>query len=308
MPSSSHGSRLGRLLQQECQAATAALAGRGDVHARVHEARKAIRRARSLLALVDADLEVESSDALLRRTGDSLGMLRDAYSVARTAGKLARRTQDPRWSEAEAALDARADRLARRELAADPGFASRVRAIRRAAKQLRSLPWDTLASADIRAGLVRQSRRADKAARRAKKQPLPQNLHRWRRRVRRLRMQVDALAALKISPLGSDPAVSRRLHALSDELGWHQDLEVLAETLRRKAILEGRINALTAQGRIQGIVMTLFPVFLMGVLYLMQPSMSLMFTTTIGWVVLGAIAFMLALGYMMIRKIVAIDI
>ena len=29
MPSSSHGSRLGRLLQQECQAATAALAGKG---------------------------------------------------------------------------------------------------------------------------------------------------------------------------------------------------------------------------------------------------------------------------------------
>ena len=248
MPSSSHGSRLGRLLQQECQAATAALAGRGDVHARVHEARKAIRRARSLLALVDADLEVESSDALLRRTGDSLGMLRDAYSVARTAGKLAKRTQDPRWSEAEAALDARADRLARRELAADPGFASRVRAIRRAAKQLRSLPWDTLASADIRAGLVRQSRRADTAARRAKKQPLPQNLHRWRRRVRRLRMQVDALAALKISPLGSDPAVSRRLHALSDELGWHQDLEVLAETLRRMRSLACR-QALLGQLR-----------------------------------------------------------
>ena len=97
---------------------------------------------------------------------------------------------------------------------------------------------------------------------------------------------------------------------VSKEVGGNlsEPLQVLAETLRRKAILEGRINALTAQGRIQGIVMTLFPVFLMGVLYLMQPSMSLMFTTTIGWVVLGAIAFMLALGYMMIRKIVAIDI
>jgi tight adherence protein B len=97
---------------------------------------------------------------------------------------------------------------------------------------------------------------------------------------------------------------------VSKEVGGNlsEPLQILAETLRRKAILEGRIKALTAQGRIQGIVMTLFPIFLAGVLYLMQPSMSLMFTTTIGWVVLVGIGIMLFLGYMMIRKIIAIDI
>lgn len=97
---------------------------------------------------------------------------------------------------------------------------------------------------------------------------------------------------------------------VSKEVGGNlsEPLQVLAETLRRKAILEGRIQALTAQGRIQGLVMTLFPLLLMGVLYLMQPTMSLMFTTTIGWVVLVVITIMLLLGYAMIRKIVAIDI
>ncbi len=97
---------------------------------------------------------------------------------------------------------------------------------------------------------------------------------------------------------------------VSKEVGGNlsQPLQVLAETLRRKAILEGRILALTAQGRIQGIVMTLFPLFLLGVLYLMQPSMKLLFTTTIGWAVLAVVAVMLSLGYAMIRKIVAIDI
>ena len=54
--------------------------------------------------------------------------------------------------------------------------------------------------------------------------------------------------------------------------------------------------------------MTLFPLLLMGVLYLMQPTMGLLFSTTIGWVVLTVIAAMLMLGYAMIRKIVAIDI
>ena len=97
---------------------------------------------------------------------------------------------------------------------------------------------------------------------------------------------------------------------VSKEVGGNlsEPLQVLAETLRRKAILEGRIQALTAQGRIQGLVMTLFPLFLMGVLYLMQPSMSLLFTTNIGWAVLTVVGVMLLLGYTMIRKIVAIDI
>lgn len=97
---------------------------------------------------------------------------------------------------------------------------------------------------------------------------------------------------------------------VSKEVGGNlsEPLQVLAETLRKKAILEGRIDALTAQGRIQGLVMTLFPILLMGVLYLMQPSMKMLFTTTIGWVVLGVVGVMLLLGYAMIRKIVAIDI
>ncbi len=97
---------------------------------------------------------------------------------------------------------------------------------------------------------------------------------------------------------------------VSKEVGGNlsEPLQVLAETLRRKAILEGRIQALTAQGRIQGLVMTLFPLLLMGVLYLMQPTMGLLFSTTIGWIVLAVITVMLLLGYAMIRKIVAIDI
>lgn len=87
-----------------------------------------------------------------------------------------------------------------------------------------------------------------------------------------------------------------------------EPLRLLAETLRKKAILEGRIQALTAQGRIQGLVMTLFPILLMGVLYLLQPTMGMLFTTPWGWGVLVVVGVMLSLGYAMIRKIVSIDI
>ena len=131
------------------------------------------------------------------------------------------------------------------------------------------------------------------------------------------RLQASGRRTLNLSEFQAQHAVAFASgHAflvalrVSKEVGGNlsEPLQVLAETLRRKAILEGRIQALTAQGRIQGLVMTLFPLLLMGVLYLMQPTMGLLFSTTIGWVVLTVIAIMLLLGYAMIRKIVAIDI
>jgi CHAD domain-containing protein len=233
--------RLGRLLQQECLTAIESLAAAGsDVHAHVHEARKAIRRARSLAALVESRFDIDAADGILHRAGDSLGALRDAHVVALTAARLGRGPNGAKWKHAAEALAGRAERLARRELADDPGFANRRRAIRRAARLLQSVPWDRLTNSDIREGLVRQSRRTDKAARRADKDPVPENLHRWRRRVRRLRMQLDALDNLKIHALDHDPAISKRLHQLADELGAYQDRVVLAATLRRMRTLDNR--------------------------------------------------------------------
>lgn len=86
-------------------------------------------------------------------------------------------------------------------------------------------------------------------------------------------------------------------------------LESLADTLRRKAVMEGKIAALTAQGKMQGLVMSLLPVMLAGVLFFMEPeAMSLLFTTTIGWLVIGGCVMLETLGYFAIRKITNIDV
>ena len=97
---------------------------------------------------------------------------------------------------------------------------------------------------------------------------------------------------------------------VSKEVGGNlsEPLQILAGTLRRKAILEGRIEALTAQGKIQGLVMSLFPFMLLAILYFLQPSTKLLFTTTIGLVVLTIACVMLYCGHKVIKKIVAIDI
>lgn len=86
-------------------------------------------------------------------------------------------------------------------------------------------------------------------------------------------------------------------------------LEQLANTLRRKHEMEGKINALTAQGRMQGIVMAALPIFLMGILTFMEPeAMEPLYNTLMGWATLVVVFVMISIGYMGIRKIVNIDV
>lgn len=86
-------------------------------------------------------------------------------------------------------------------------------------------------------------------------------------------------------------------------------LESLSHTLRRKHEMEGKIKALTAQGKMQGIVMSLLPIFLLGVLTWMEPdAMSPLYNTLYGWAVLLLVGIMITIGYFSIQKIVNIDV
>ena len=86
-------------------------------------------------------------------------------------------------------------------------------------------------------------------------------------------------------------------------------MEKLADTLRRKASMEGKIDSLTSQGRLQGKVMTGLPVLLGVVLMQIEPeAMSKLFTTPVGWGTLAVIVIMEILGYLTILKITSIDV
>ncbi len=88
-----------------------------------------------------------------------------------------------------------------------------------------------------------------------------------------------------------------------------ETMETLGETLRRKGMMEGKIQSLTAQGKLQGIVMTGLPILLGVLLNFMEPeAMSKLWTTNIGYVVLAVIIMMEVLGYFMISKITSIDV
>lgn len=99
--------------------------------------------------------------------------------------------------------------------------------------------------------------------------------------------------------------------SISREVGGNlaESLSTLAETLRRRLIMEGKVKALTAQGRLQGIVMAMLPVGMVAFLAFAYPeTMKPMFNTWIGGCVMGAAAIMEYLGYRMCRKIMTIDV
>lgn len=98
---------------------------------------------------------------------------------------------------------------------------------------------------------------------------------------------------------------------ISREVGGNlaETLATLAETLRRKLMMEGKVKALTAQGRLQGIVMAMLPAGLVGFLVLFYPeTMNPMFHTWQGWCVIALVFVLEYLGYRMCRKIMTIDI
>ena len=98
---------------------------------------------------------------------------------------------------------------------------------------------------------------------------------------------------------------------ISREVGGNlaETLVTLAETLRRRLIMENKVKALTSQGRLQGIVMAMLPVFLISYLTFMYSStMQPMFHTWHGWLVIAICVVMEYLGYRMCRKIMTIDV
>lgn len=86
-------------------------------------------------------------------------------------------------------------------------------------------------------------------------------------------------------------------------------LDALAETMFKTMQTEGKIAALTSQGKMQGYVMSALPLFMILALNWLQPKeMYPLFHSPTGWVVLGVIGVMITLGYLGISAVTNIDV
>jgi tight adherence protein B len=83
----------------------------------------------------------------------------------------------------------------------------------------------------------------------------------------------------------------------------------ISDTIRARMRIERKVRTLTAQGRLQGIIVSLMPFFLCGVMTVMKPGMMIPFLTSInGIVCLAGASIMVMIGWIIIRKIVTIKV
>lgn len=83
----------------------------------------------------------------------------------------------------------------------------------------------------------------------------------------------------------------------------------IAGTIRERMRIEGRIRTLTAQGRLQGIVIGLMPIALGFMMIVIDPEMMMPFLRSkVGLIVIGAVIILETVGFLAIRKIVRIDV
>lgn len=250
-------------LERQLQRAIHQLGRPGDArHDGIHQARKALRRSRAVLALAapswnrpprraaDAAADpahrhaagvLHRADAELRRLCRGLSSLRDADALQDALLHLVRdavigplegeRLGVPVLALRQRRLDA--------ALARDPDFVRRRQRIAKVAAALGALPWAEVASDSVVEAHAQARQRLEKARRRARRSNDPEDGHRLRRRLRRLRQQEQVLA--RAAP---DLALrTEGLEALATQMGLAQDHALLLAHCRRAGVFAARDRA-----------------------------------------------------------------
>jgi tight adherence protein B len=85
--------------------------------------------------------------------------------------------------------------------------------------------------------------------------------------------------------------------------------EQIAATIRERFRIENRIQTLTAQGKLQGIVVGIMPLIIAAALLVVDPGMMIPFLQSgAGMAIVAIVAVLLLCGGIIIRKIVRIDV
>ena len=88
-----------------------------------------------------------------------------------------------------------------------------------------------------------------------------------------------------------------------------ESLDRIAESIREIQRLEGKLDAITAQGRYQATFIAMSPFALLAIFYLLDPTaVTLLFTEPMGRVILLVCCLMVIAGWSWIRRIMTVDI
>ena len=88
-----------------------------------------------------------------------------------------------------------------------------------------------------------------------------------------------------------------------------ETFQTITFTIRERQKIEKKIEALTAQGIMQGIIISCIPFILLAVFFTVDPNyIKPLFTTTLGLVALGVVITLQIIGGLAIRKVVTIKV
>jgi hypothetical protein len=226
------GSALGTLAGRECRRLLRALGMRKQRQEGIHEARKSCRRLRSILPLLPPGPRIDAVDQGLQELARSLGPMRDAYIAARTAKLLATAHARSVTPEVLQTLDQRCEQMIDAALKQDPQWRHRRAEAQRIAASIQALQWQDIRPSSARQTLKHSKRRVKKARKKALALRTPPASHRWRRRARTLRYQLDSVRKARRMAGMKKPRTQRygerakHLSMLTDQLGWRQDFQI----------------------------------------------------------------------------------
>lgn len=88
-----------------------------------------------------------------------------------------------------------------------------------------------------------------------------------------------------------------------------ETFETIVTVVRERQKVEKKIQAMTAQGMMQGMIVSMIPFVLMGVFFIIDPQfIAPMFNTTMGLILLLVMVALIVIGGIMIKKIVTIKV
>jgi CHAD domain-containing protein len=204
----------------------------------VHEARKDLKKTRSALRLVRAELgdAYQRENDHYREVGRALSSFRDAEVLIEALDELVERFGD---AAGERFVPLRDELDAQNRAASDDGSLERAMAQAAAAldagrPRIEELPLSGDGWRLIGPGLQRSYRRGRKRLGAVEEDASVTNLHEWRKRVKDLWYQLRLIREADRELIGS---LSDHAHGLSDHLGDDHDLALLREEgLRRSDV------------------------------------------------------------------------
>jgi tight adherence protein B len=99
--------------------------------------------------------------------------------------------------------------------------------------------------------------------------------------------------------------------AIQREVGGNlaEVLQTTAETMNQRNRLRREMKALTAEGRISAVIMSVLPFFLFGLISLVNPTYLIpLYTTPVGWGLVGFAFLLLIAGVVWMQKIINIEV